>query len=156
VKDRPMGLKQTSPQASAATHERSAHALGAKYEGFARRRWVLIAIHGVLGLATAFAWLSRQDFYQLRYARFLFRDLPAAYALAAAWPYLLSATLCYRATSITRLGALIFFAILLAGTLVAGAAYLRVSRDHLLSSLVVLSLGQGVLFACAARYLTKA
>jgi len=151
-----MGLKQMSPQTSAATRERSAHALGAKYEGFARRRWVLIIIHGVLGLAAAFAWLGRQDFYQLRYVRFLFRDLPAAYALAAAWPYPLSAILCYRATSITRLGALIFSAILLAATLVVGAAYLGVSRDHLLTSLIVLSTGQGILFACAARYVTKA
>lgn len=117
---------------------------------------MLIAIHAVLGFATAFAWVSRQDFYQLRHVRSLFRDLPTAYALAASWPYLLSATLCYRATSITRLGAVLFSAVLLAGSLVAAVAYPRVSHDHLLASLVVLSVGQGIVFAYGARYLIKA
>ena len=145
-----------SRQSSAGSRERAAHTLGVRFEDLVRRRRLLIAIHAVLGFGTAFAWVSRQDFYQLRYVRFLFRDLPTAYAFAAAWPYLLSAILCNRAGSITRLGGLIFSAILLGGSLIAAAVYLSVSRDHLSPSLVVVSIGQAILFAFAARYLTKA
>jgi hypothetical protein len=149
-------IQLVSRQTSAGSLERAAHALGVKYEEVARRRRVLIASHAVLGFATGFAWVTRQDFYQLRHVLFLFRDLPTAYALAAALPYLLSAILCYRATSITRLGARIFSAMLLAGTLIAVAAYLSVSRDHLVPSLVVVSVGQGILFVIAAKYVIKA
>jgi hypothetical protein len=143
-------------QNSADSRESAAQTLGGRYDDVVRRRRVLMVIHAVLGFGTAFAWVSRQDFYHLRHVRILFRDLPTAYALAAAWPYILSVVLCYRAANITRLGARVFFAVLLWGSLIAAAVYLSVSRDHLWLSLVLVSIGQAILFAGAARYVNKA
>lgn len=135
--------------------ERSARGLGLEYERLVRRRVLLIVIHAVLGLIVAIAWVSRQDFYALRYLRRLFRDLPTAYALAAVWPYLLSAIMCYRAGSPTRKGMAIFTVVLLAGTIVATAVYLRAPTDYLWSSVLAVSLGEGALFAYAATHLTR-